>query len=372
VRRVVPLLIVGLVIGCGGGKARLDVHPGIDGGRDEDAGFDAGGRLLLDAGGDVDAGADAGSVDDAGVGDSGYPPPTCTFSATPASVYLSLENVSFPLADGGFYVGLFTITNTGVDACPLPYPALTPGSDPAFTLPAPPMNDAGFPAYQQVEVWFDPPSPGVYSGGISLGLVDPSGPQGGLRFTVSVDNGTPCLLFRPAALNFGTVPRGPCPAENTVSFEAINSCAQSVTVQSVTLSDGSVFSVPDGQTPTSVAQGGTAPLSVNFAGGEDGTYTDTLTVQTDLRSQPFTLSLSATVAPGTLQTDAFTFEGNYLFTLTGTPDRDGPSLSVNGTVLREGYDWSYDPLTTILAIDSTRRPLNLGDQIAISYHLACD
>jgi hypothetical protein len=103
-------------------------------------------------------------------------------------------------------------------------------------------------------------------------------------------------------------------------------------------------------------------------GGEDGIYSGTLLVQTDLQPQASTVTLLGAVVPGPAQTDRFTFEGTYLFLLSGTPDRDGPTLTVNDTVLREGLDWSYDPLTNILAIDKypahfePRRPG--GDQLS--------
>jgi hypothetical protein len=370
-------LVVLVLTACNGGKASTTGDQnGDDGGQTpvEDAGFGGSDGGLVDSGALVDAGADAGKWEDGGT----YEPP-CDFTITPTSV--NWNEVQPGTFDDGGVLGIFTISDIGPGSCTLGNITLCPGSDPAFSLVggpvvsvqlSPPGVDAGFPSDVQLSVSFTPRGPGSYSGAICFGISDPSAPHEEIPFSITIGGGNSCLIFEPPNLGFGTVGFGPCAPGYKRTFEAVNGCAQPVTLQSMTLVDAGAFTLSGGDLPEVIPQGQvSSPFTVTFPGGEAGNYEATILIQTDLISAPFTVTLQAVVAQGAPQTDTFTFSGNYLFLLTGIPDRDGPSVTVNGTVLWEGLDWSFDLISNIVAIDSTWRTLNDGDQVEISYHLAC-
>ncbi len=302
--------------------------------------------------------------------------PTCSYVFSPQAINFG-EN-----RPGTDSTTTFTITDVGPNDCWVSNLALDPMSASAFSLLdgpialqhlSAPYSDGGFPTAMTVIVGFVPPQIGQYIGKVDFDINDPADPNPWLDLS-GVGEG-PCFLVMPSELNFGTVgiSNGQC-ANAKRKFVAVNGCTYAVDITSVTLADGGAFSLFElPSLPLEVAGGQTSvPFEVQFRPKDAGTYTATVYVQTDERMDPLGVYVTGTAVGGSDENppDMFTFEGSYIFVLSEGGPLDEMGVSVDGTMLPPN-DWSYDPLTLTLVIDSTLVTLHTGDLIAVTF-LVCN
>ncbi len=275
----------------------------------------------------------------------------CTYSITPAEFGLGEVLVGTEESFG------FTITVLA-GTCSVTDVHLSAQTSPALTL-----TDVSQSAEAVViDILFAPTEPGNFSGAVNYTV---NGTVQSISFSAWGTDDY-CFLLMPMSIDFGTVGMGDGQVcENgKQTFVGVNGCAQAVMIQSATVSSGgAIFSLPDSVAQV-VAQGGTsAPIEVDFVPTSTGMFTGTVSVQTDLQSRPFSLTLSGSGADAQMETDSFTFSSSTLFPLSATPLPSSVQVTVNGALLSPS-DWSLDK--DVLTIDSTV-VLNPGDFIEVSY-----
>jgi hypothetical protein len=238
--------------------------------------------------------------------------PPCTYTVTPGSVNFGQVKPGTQIPGG------FVITNTGANECLVTGLNLSAGTQNVFTLASGPVTSQKLsglaqtppgtnPTQLNVNVDFAPQQTGSYSGAVQFTISDPSSPHQSVNLTGV--GGNSCFLISPALLDYGTVgiSNGQFCANGKRKFVGVNGCAQSVTIQSVTMeTGGGVFSLLSGSGNQVVPQGGTStPFVVGFKPNAAGTYTGGALVQTDLQSTPYGAGFTGAAINGSVQTDKF-------------------------------------------------------------------
>jgi hypothetical protein len=236
--------------------------------------------------------------------------PPCTYTITPLAVSFGEVRPNNAVTGG------FTITNTGTNECLVTGLGLGADTQGAFTLLSGSINSqrlsapgtgGQYPTFLQVNVQFLPPQSGSYSGSVQFTISDPAAPHHTVNLTG--EGGNSCFLIQPAELNFGTVgvSNGQFCANGKKKFVGINSCAQAVTITSVTIQGSNAFTMVSSQVPQTVGQGATSlPFVIGFKPQAQGTFDGNVLVQTDLQTTPLGIGLAGQAVNGNSQLDKFT------------------------------------------------------------------
>jgi hypothetical protein len=238
--------------------------------------------------------------------------PPCTYTITPPSVNFGQVKPGTQIPGG------FVITNTGANECLVTGLNLSAATQNAFSLASGAVTSqrlsglaqsppGTYPTELSVNVEFAPQQTGSYSGSVQFTISDPSAPHQSVNLTGV--GGNSCFLISPALLDYGTVgiSNGQFCANGKRKFVGVNGCAQSVTIQSVTMeAGGGVYTLLSGSGNQVVPQGGTStPFVVGFKPTAAGTFTGGALVQTDLQAAPFGAGFTGAAVNGDKQTDHF-------------------------------------------------------------------
>jgi hypothetical protein len=325
-----------------------------------------------DAGGEngIDAGADGGAI-----------PPGCvlSFSATSLDFGRVIVGQSADLT--------FTISDIGAEECLVSGINLAPDSDYVFVLPngpvvsqrLSPVTGGPFPSSLGLLIRFTPLQAGDYRAALDFTL--PSGLGQGLPLSGQgyFDNDTnSCFSGGPANRNVGVVgvANGQYCSHGRYKWVGVNSCYVEVTIESVTFVPAdSPWTLITPTVPVTVQPGQASPpfLFSLMIPGQPGSYTATLVVQTDLRTDPFKFDFTGTVATPNTQTDTFTGDALFLsrqFPLDGTPVPSSLAVSLDGVALPADV-WSYNDLANTVVLADTVA-LQASDTLVISYWISCD
>jgi hypothetical protein len=235
--------------------------------------------------------------------------PSCTYAITPTAIQFG------EVPQGTTETGGFTITNLGPNECLVTGLDLGAATQSAFWLPNGPVisqrlsapNVAGpYPTFLQVNVAFLPEAAVSYSGSVQFTISDAAAPHQAVN--LSGTGGFGCFIVLPDQLEFGTVgtSNGRFCSSETRQLVGVNSCAQSVTIQSATLTGSSAYVLTSGQTPQTIAPGASStPFVVGFEPSGAGASDAILLLQTDLLSAPFGVGVSGSAIDGGTLTDEF-------------------------------------------------------------------
>ncbi len=164
--------------------------------------------------------------------------PACAYSVSPA-------RVNFGLVTPTKYVDVpVTFTNNGTspgETCMISGVELTPGSDPAFSMPNGPVASHELAPGESLQVlvraWPKgniPSSPLSLTGTLQYSASSSIQPSGAVPLEVRV--GPSCLTVAPSRLDFGSVRPGCSSATRT--FAVYNTCPEAVRLEQITLLDG--------------------------------------------------------------------------------------------------------------------------------------
>ncbi len=170
--------------------------------------------------------------------------PPCDFTIVPQG------GLSFGHVDVGQTADLqFAIVNQGTNDCLINGLAMSPTSDPSFSLPSPPPssttlsfpgNTTGSPTQLPVTVQFAPTTYGTPTGDVTFAISDPTSPQQDVHISGSSEPG--CLLIAPNNLDFGVVGVNPTTmawcSSAARNFQAYNTCNYEVDITSITMNAG--------------------------------------------------------------------------------------------------------------------------------------
>jgi hypothetical protein len=245
--------------------------------------------------------------------------PPCDFTIVPQG------GLSFGHVNVGQTADLqFAIVNQGTNDCLINGLAMSPSSDPSFSLPSPPPssttlsfpgNTTGSPTTLPVTVQFAPTSFGTPTGDVTFAISDPTSPQQDVHITGSSEPG--CLLIAPNNLDFGVVGVNPTTmawcSSAARTFQAYNTCNYEVDITSITMNTGigSPEFVLSGQPPSYpvAVQPGASPVTfeVKFQPTVQGTALGSLDIATaQAPTAPYLVTFMGEAEQNAVQTDTFT------------------------------------------------------------------
>jgi hypothetical protein len=320
--------------------------------------------------------------------------PHCSYSLTPAAVNFGQVTPGTDADEG------FTITDLGPNECLVTGLHLGAGTEPVFTLESGPVVSqrlsapgVGGPYPTSLTLAVDcVGSPGQHTGSVEFTIDDPLKPHYSVPLECGGASAGDCFVLRPATLDFrkvGTLNGQVC-ATGTQTFVGVNACAQDVTVTSVSVTvDAGGYSFVGPRLPLIVPQGViSAPFEVGFKASGVGTHGGDVFVQTSIQIAPIDLPITETVIAGTTVTDTFS-GANYTLSLSGqpdptsleivfdgppsdqTPDGGAPGVFLVATNPDGTSNWSYDPTSNSIVLNTATVLLDSSDTIYVEYTLVC-